>query len=91
MSDGLTHEQEGSPHGDEPPDQEYEGPSFEEIDPSKRYGRVRRHSRRQNSLPFVKFMHLQIPWVTDLSPSFFFHSANLTLDFLLCIFLPTAV
>lgn len=67
MSDGLTHEQAGSPNGDEPPDQEYEGPSFEEMDPSGRYGRVRLHSRRQNSPLSFKSMHLQIRWATDLS------------------------
>ncbi|KAG7672632.1 putative serine/threonine-protein kinase WNK3 [Nannochloris sp. 'desiccata'] len=41
MPDSLTHEQAGSPHDDEPPDQEYEGPPFEEMDPSGRYGRFR--------------------------------------------------
>jgi hypothetical protein len=76
MPDSLTHEQASSSHGDEPPDQEYEGPAFEEMDPSGRYGRVRFYSepKIKPSLHF-KIMHLESPpeviFSSD-SPRFFF-------------------
>lgn len=41
MSDSSQTHELGSPHADETPDHEYEGPSFEEMDPTGRYGRFK--------------------------------------------------
>jgi hypothetical protein len=67
MPDSLTNDQATSPHDEEPPEQEYEGLAFEEMDPTGRYGRVSSHSKRETNLPssFFKFHPDYSPLSTD--------------------------
>ena len=60
MPDSLTNDQATSPHDEEPPEQEYEGLAFEEMDPTGRYGRVSSHSKRETNLPSSFSNHAQI-------------------------------